>query len=171
MSFGSLSANAVLAMNKGAAMGGFIQETGEGGLTKYHLEYGADLVWEIGSSYFGCRTEDGHFDPEQFRVKANYPEVKGILIKLSQGAKPGMGGMLPGHKLSAEVAGARGSEDGQDGLSPACQCESDRRLELMHFVKKLRGLATGRPVGIKCGVGSRHEVLSLCKAMLKAKTA
>lgn len=171
MSFGSLSANAVLAMNKGAAMGGFIQETGEGGLTKYHLEYGADLIWEIGSSYFGCRTEDGHFDPEQFRVKANYPEVKGILIKLSQGAKPGMGGMLPGHKVTAEIAEARGIEEGQDCLSPAWHSEFDTPLELMHFVKKLRRLANGKPVGIKFCVGSRHEVLSLCKAMLKAKTA
>ena len=130
MSFGSLSANAVLAMNKGAAMGGFVHETGEGGLTKYHLEYGADLIWEIGSGYFGCRTEDGRFDPVQFKKKAAYPEVKGILIKLSQGAKPGMGGMLPGNKVTPEIAEARDIEVGKDCLSPAWHSEFDTPLEI-----------------------------------------
>ena len=119
MSFGSLSANAVLAMNKGAAMGDFVHETGEGGLTKYHLEHGADLFWEIGSGYFGCRTPEGRFDAETFAQKANLPQVKGITIKMSQGAKPGLGGVLPAAKVTAEISEARQVPMGQDCISPA----------------------------------------------------
>lgn len=167
MSFGALSANAVLAMNKGAAMGGFAQETGEGGLTKYHLEHNADLIWEFGSGYFGCRTEDGKFNPEIFAKKANYPQVKGILIKLSQGAKPGLGGVLPGSKVTAEIAEARGVPEGEDCISPAAHSAFSTPIELMHFIKQLRELSNGKPIGIKFCVGSTIEVLSLCKAMLE----
>ncbi|QTH59192.1 FMN-binding glutamate synthase family protein [Corynebacterium hindlerae] len=166
MSYGSLSKNAVLAMNKGAAMGGFVHETGEGGLTQYHLKYGADLVWEIGSGYFGCRNADGTFSPEKFAEKAKIPNVKAILIKLSQGAKPGMGGMLPGEKVTAELAEIRGIPEGEDCLSPASHSAFTTPIELMHFVKKLRDLSGGKPVGFKLCVGTRHEVLCMVKAMV-----
>ncbi|MEG2714853.1 MAG: FMN-binding glutamate synthase family protein [Glutamicibacter sp.] len=167
MSFGSLSANAVLAMNKGAAMGEFVHETGEGGLTKYHLEYGADLFWEIGSGYFGCRTEQGRFNPETFAAKANHEKVKGITIKLSQGAKPGLGGVLPAAKVTAEISEARDVPMGVDCISPASHAEFSTPRELMHFVAKLRDLSGGKPVGIKFCVGSRTDVMALCKGMLE----
>ncbi|MGJ3401921.1 FMN-binding glutamate synthase family protein [Glutamicibacter sp. Je.9.36] len=167
MSFGSLSANAVLAMNKGAAMGEFVHETGEGGLTKYHLEYGADLFWEIGSGYFGCRTEQGRFNPETFAAKANHEKVKGITIKLSQGAKPGLGGVLPAAKVTAEISEARDVPMGVDCISPASHAEFSTPRELMHFVAKLRELSGGKPVGIKFCVGSRTDVMALCKGMLE----
>ncbi|MGX1591815.1 FMN-binding glutamate synthase family protein [Glutamicibacter sp. NPDC055491] len=167
MSFGSLSAKAVLAMNKGAAMGEFVHETGEGGLTKYHLEYGADLFWEIGSGYFGCRTEQGRFNPETFAAKANHEKVKGITIKLSQGAKPGLGGVLPAAKVTAEISEARDVPMGVDCISPASHAEFSTPRELMHFVAKLRDLSGGKPVGIKFCVGSRTDVMALCKGMLE----
>lgn len=113
MGFGALSANAVLALNWGAAMGGFAQDTGEGGLTKYHLRYGGDLVWELGTGYFGARTNDGGFDAEQFADKAGHDSVRMVELKLSQGAKPGIGGVLPGAKVSAEIAEARGVPEGR----------------------------------------------------------
>ncbi|WP_442904300.1 FMN-binding glutamate synthase family protein [Glutamicibacter sp.] len=166
MSFGALSANAVLAMNKGAEMGDFVHETGEGGLTKYHLEYGADLFWEIGSGYFGCRTPEGRFNPETFAAKAQLPNVKGITIKLSQGAKPGLGGVLPVAKVTAEIAEARDVPMGEDCISPASHAEFSTPRELMHFVAKLRDLSGGKPVGIKFCVGSRTDVMALCKGML-----
>lgn len=169
MSFGSLSKNAVLAMNKGAALGGFVQETGEGGLSKYHLEYGADLIWEIGSGYFGARDETGHFSAEAFAPKAARPEVKGISIKLSQGAKPGLGGVLPGAKVSPQIAETRGVPVGVDCISPASHSAFDSPRELMRFVKRLRELAGGKPVGFKLCVGSRVDVLAMCKAMLEEK--
>lgn len=167
MSFGSLSSRAVLAMNKGAAMGGFAQETGEGGITKYHLEHDADPIWEFGSGYFGCRDEQGNFSPEKFVEKAALPQVKGILIKLSQGAKPGMGGLLPAAKVTAEIAEARGVPEGQDCLSPAAHSAFSTPLELMYFVQQLREFSGGKPIGIKFCVGSTIEVLSLCKAMIE----
>ena len=169
MSFGSLSKNAVLAMNKGAALGGFVQETGEGGLTKYHLEYGADLIWEIGSGYFGARDKDGHFSPEAFIPKAARPEVKGISIKLSQGAKPGLGGVLPGAKVTPEIAEARGVEMGVDCVSPASHSAFGTPRELIRFVKQLRDLSDGKPIGFKLCVGSRVDVLAICKAMREEK--
>ena len=165
MSFGSLSKNAVLAMNKGAAMGEFIHETGEGGLTRYHLEYGAELFWELGSGYFGCRTAQGRFDPETFARKAAHPKVKGITIKLSQGAKPGLGGVLPAAKVTAEIAEARSVPMGEDCISPASHPEFSTPRELMAFVARLRELSEGKPVGIKFCVGSRTDVLAICKAM------
>lgn len=167
MSFGALSANAVLAMNRGAALGGFAQETGEGGLSRYHLEHGADLIWEFGSGYFGCRTPEGRFDDAEFARKAALPQVKGILIKISQGAKPGLGGVLPGEKVTEEIAQARGVEPGVTVESPAAHPEFSTPREMLQFVRRVRKLAEGKPVGLKFCVGSQIEVLSLCKAMLE----
>lgn len=167
MSFGALSSHAVLAMNKGAAMGEFVHETGEGGLTKYHLEYGADLFWEIGSGYFGCRTAEGRFNPDTFAVKANRPEVKGITIKISQGAKPGLGGVLPAAKVTAEISEARDVPMGQDCISPASHPEFSTPRQMLQFVAKLRELANGKPVGIKFCVGSRTDLMAMCKAMIE----
>lgn len=166
MSFGSLSKNAVLAMNKGAALGGFAQETGEGGLTKYHLAYGADVIWEIGSGYFGCRDEHGDFDPQTFRAKAATEQIKAITIKLSQGAKPGLGGVLPAEKITPEIAEARGVPLGQDCISPASHSAFHTPRELMQFIARLRRLANGKPIGYKFCVGSRTDVLAMCKAMV-----
>ncbi|MFB0833793.1 FMN-binding glutamate synthase family protein [Arthrobacter halodurans] len=167
MSFGSLSKNAVLAMNKGAALGGFLQETGEGGLTRHHLEHGADLFWEIGSGYFGCRDDAGRFDPESFAAKAAHPNVKGITIKLSQGAKPGLGGVLPAAKVTEEIAEARGVPQGVDCVSPASHSAFRTPRELMVFVRTLRELSGGKPIGYKFCVGSRTDVLAMCKAMME----
>jgi glutamate synthase domain-containing protein 2 len=167
MSFGSLSKNAVLAMNKGAAMGGFVHETGEGGLAPYHLEHGADLFWEIGSGYFGCRDAEGNFDPGVFATKASNEHVKGITIKLSQGAKPGLGGVLPAAKITTEIAATRGVPMGVDCISPASHSTFSTPRELMQFVARLRKLAGGKPVGYKFCVGSRTDVLAMCKAMLE----
>jgi len=166
MSFGALSSHAVLAMNKGAAMGGFAQDTGEGGLTPYHLEHGADVIWEIGSGYFGCRTPEGRFDDEDFRKKATNEHVRMIEIKLSQGAKPGHGGMLPGSKVNAEIARIREVPEGEDCLSPAAHPEFDTPRGLLNFVARLRKLCDGKPVGFKLCVGRRSEFLAICKAML-----
>ncbi|WP_431813330.1 FMN-binding glutamate synthase family protein [Kocuria sp. cx-455] len=170
MSFGSLSKNAVLAMNKGAAQGGFAQETGEGGLTKYHLQYGADLIWEFGSGYFGARTADGHFDPEKFREKSNTEQVKAVTIKLSQGAKPGLGGVLPGTKVTAEIAEARGVPEGETCISPASHSAFTTPRELVRFIAQLRELSNGKPIGFKLCIGSRVEILAICKAMIEEKT-
>lgn len=167
MSFGALSKNAVLAMNKGAAMGGFVHETGEGGLASYHLEHGADIFWEIGSGYFGCRDEAGRFDPQIFAVKAANEHVKGITIKLSQGAKPGLGGVLPAAKITQEIAETRGVPMGIDCISPASHSAFSTPIELMEFVARLRKLSGGKPVGYKFCVGSRTDVLAMCKAMLE----
>lgn len=171
MSFGSLSKNAVVAMNKGAALGGFIHETGEGGLTKYHRGNGADLFWEIGSGYFGCRTEDGRFNPESFAEKATLPEVKGITIKLSQGAKPGLGGVLPGPKVTPEIAEAREVPVGVDCISPASHSAFTTPREMVRFIGRLRELSDGKPIGIKFCVGSRTDVLAMCKAIWEERTA
>ena len=167
MSFGALSKNAVLAMNKGAAMGGFVQETGEGGLAPYHLEYGADLFWEIGSGYFGCRDAEGNFDPAVFAQKAANEHVKGITIKLSQGAKPGLGGVLPAAKITPEIAETRGVPMGVDCISPASHSAFSTPRELMEFVAQLRELSGGKPIGYKFCVGSRTDVLAMCKAMIE----
>ncbi|MHC6177649.1 FMN-binding glutamate synthase family protein [Glutamicibacter sp. X7] len=167
MSFGALSANAVLAMNRGARMGDFVQETGEGGLSKYHLASDADLFWEIGSGYFGCRTEEGRFDPETFAKKATLEQIKGITIKMSQGAKPGLGGVLPGAKVTAEIAETRLVPMGEDCISPASHSEFSTPRELLEFVARLRELSGGKPVGVKFCVGSRTDVLAICKAMIE----
>ncbi|MGI6795568.1 FMN-binding glutamate synthase family protein [Gordonia sp. PS3] len=165
MSFGALSANAILALNGGAAKGGFAHDTGEGGLSSYHLRPGGDLIWEIGTGYFGCRTPDGHFDPEQFRAKASNPQVKCISIKLSQGAKPGLGGVMPGPKVTAEIAQMRGVPAGRSVVSPPSHNAFHTPVGLCEFIGRLRDLSGGKPVGFKLCVGSRSELLGICKAI------
>ncbi|MEZ5955415.1 MAG: FMN-binding glutamate synthase family protein [Hyphomonas sp.] len=167
MSFGSLGAHAIEALSAGAKKGGFYHDTGEGGVSRYHRKGGADLVWEIGSGYFGCRAKDGGFDPERFRDVAADPQVKMIEIKLSQGAKPGHGGVLPGAKVTHEIAEARGIEVGQTCVSPPAHSAFSSPVEMMEFAAKLRELSGGKPVGAKFAVGNRWEVLALCKAMLE----
>lgn len=169
MSFGAISANAVLALNTGAKMGGFAHDTGEGGLTKYHLEPGGDIVWEIASGYFGCRTPDGKFDPEKFRDKANHDHVKCISIKLSQGAKPGLGGVMPGAKVTPEIAEIRGVPVGQKCVSPPYHSEFSTPRQLVEFIARLRELASGRPTGFKFCVGQESEFLGVCKAMIETE--
>lgn len=165
MSFGSLSANAILALNKGAKMGGFAHDTGEGSISPYHREHGGDLIWEIGSGYFGCRTADGMFDPGRFREQAANPQVKMIEIKLSQGAKPGHGGILPGEKVSAEIAATRGVPEGEDCISPARHRAFSTPIEMMEFIGELRRLSKGKPIGFKLCVGQPWEFMGLVKAM------
>jgi glutamate synthase domain-containing protein 2 len=165
MSFGSLSANALRALNNGARKGGFAHDTGEGGLTPYHLG-GADVVWEIGSGYFGARAGDGSFDPDRFADKAAHDLVKCVSIKLSQGAKPGIGGVLPAAKVTKEIAEYRGVPVGEKCVSPASHSAFHTPRGLILFVAKLRELAGGKPVGFKLCVGSRVDVLAVCKAML-----
>ena len=167
MSFGALSANAIEALNGGAARGGFAHDTGEGAISPYHLKHGGDLIWEIGSGYFGCRTPDGCFDAEKFQEKAALPSVKAISIKLSQGAKPGLGGVLPGSKVTPEIAATRGVPVGQTVVSPPAHNAFSTPLELMHFIATLRSLSGGKPVGFKLCIGARTEFLSMCKAMLQ----
>ncbi|MGH4031546.1 FMN-binding glutamate synthase family protein [Actinomycetota bacterium Odt1-20B] len=167
MSFGALSAHAILALNKGAALGGFAHDTGEGGLSEYHLRHGGDLIWELGTGYFGCRTDEGGFDAAQFEAKvAAHPQVKCVSLKLSQGAKPGIGGVLPGPKVNAEIAAVRGVPEGRAVISPPYHQVFSTPRELVLFLARLRELAGGRPVGIKLCVGARLQVLALCKAML-----
>jgi glutamate synthase domain-containing protein 2 len=165
MSFGALSANAIRALNLGAKKGGFYHDTGEGSISSYHLEHGGDLVWEIGSGYFGCRTAQGHFDAEKFKANAHLASVRMIEIKLSQGAKPGQGGILPGAKVSKEIAAARGVPVGQDCLSPASHSAFDSPLGLLQFVQQLRELSDGKPVGFKLAIGHVWEWFAIAKAM------
>ncbi|SNV27061.1 glutamate synthase (ferredoxin) [Rhodococcus rhodochrous] len=166
MSFGALSANAVRALNRGAARGGFAHDTGEGGLTPYHLEGGGDLIWEIGSGYFGARDEKGRFDPEQFADKSAHDQVKAISLKLSQGAKPGVGGVLPAAKVSEEIARYRGVPAHVKCVSPAAHSAFATPREMVRFLALLRDLSGGKPVGFKLCVGSRVELLAICKAVL-----
>lgn len=167
MSFGALSANAILALNKGAKMGGFAHDTGEGGYSRYHREGGGDIIWEIGSGYFGCRTADGQFDPEKFRAAAANPQIKMIELKLSQGAKPGHGGVLPAAKVSPEIAEARGVPMGVDCVSPALHSAFSTPLEMMRFIGQLRELSGGKPTGFKLCVGHRREFMCIVRAMLE----
>ncbi|HEY7971779.1 MAG TPA: FMN-binding glutamate synthase family protein, partial [Xanthobacteraceae bacterium] len=167
MSFGALSANAIRALNKGAKLGGFAHDTGEGGFSKYHREFGGDIVWELGSGYFGCRNEDGSFSPERFEAAARDPQIKMIEIKLSQGAKPGHGGVLPAPKVSREIATARGVPMGVDCVSPARHPAFATPVELVHFIARLRELAAGKPVGFKLCIGHPWEFMAICKAMLE----
>ncbi|MCW2968448.1 MAG: glutamate synthase [Solirubrobacteraceae bacterium] len=167
MSFGALSANAIRALNGGAKLGGFAHDTGEGGLSKYHLECGGDLIWEIGSGYFGTRTKGGDFDPDIFREKAAHDQVKCVSLKLSQGAKPGIGGVLPGAKVTAEIAEARGVPKGEKCVSPAHHKVFATPRELVLFIARMRELAGGKPTGFKLCVGARHEVLAICRAMVE----
>jgi len=167
MSFGSLSAAAIRALNKGAALGNFYHDTGEGSISSYHREHGGDLVWEIGSGYFGCRTPDGHFDPQKFAAQATNAQVKMIEIKLSQGAKPGHGGILPGPKVTAEIAATRGVPQGEDCISPATHSAFTTPLELMAFIAQLRSLSGGKPIGFKLCIGHPWEFMAIVKAMLE----
>jgi glutamate synthase domain-containing protein 2 len=165
MSFGALSANAVLSMNLGAKMGGFAHDTGEGSISRHHLTHGGDLIWEIGSGYFGCRTSEGRFDPEKFKANAQLPSVRMIEIKLSQGAKPGHGGVLPGPKVTEEIAEARGVPMGEDCISPAAHSRFSTPTELLDFIVELRSLSGGKPVGFKFCVGHVWEWFAIAKAM------
>ncbi|QNI02149.1 FMN-binding glutamate synthase family protein [Halomonas sp. SH5A2] len=167
MSFGSLSANAIEALNAGAHKGGFYHDTGEGSISRYHRKHGGDLVWEIGSGYFGCRNDDGTFSEARFAANACDEQVKMIEIKLSQGAKPGHGGILPGAKVTTEIAEARGVPIGQDVISPAAHTAFSTPLELMHFIGRLRELSEGKPVGFKLAVGHPWEWFAIVKAMLE----
>ena len=167
MSFGSLSANAILALNLGAKQGGFAHDTGEGSISHYHRVYGGDLIWEIGSGYFGCRNQDGTFNAEKYTQNALDPQVKMVEIKLSQGAKPGHGGILPGPKVTAEIAAARGVKEGESCISPSSHSAFSTPLEMMHFVKQLRDLSGGKPVGFKLCIGHPWEWFGIVKAMLE----
>ena len=165
MSFGSLSANAVRALNEGARRGNFFQDTGEGSISQYHRENGGDLVWEIGSGYFGCRNEDGTFSEEKFAGNATSPQVRMIELKLSQGAKPGHGGVLPGVKVSPEIAAARGVPVGVDCVSPSRHSAFSTPVQLLQFVDRLRVLSGGKPTGFKLAVGHPWEWFGIAKAM------
>ncbi|MCA6218130.1 FMN-binding glutamate synthase family protein [Ideonella sp. B7] len=166
MSFGALSANAILALNAGAKRGGFMHDTGEGSVSRYHREHGGDLVWEIASGYFGCRDEAGRFSPETFAALAADPQIKLIEVKLSQGAKPGHGGVLPGPKVTAEIATTRGVPVGVDCVSPAAHSAFSTPVELLQFVAQLRELSGGKPAGFKLCIGHPWEWFAICKAML-----
>lgn len=166
MSFGALSSSAIEALNYGAKKGGFSHNTGEGGISPYHLQYGGDLVWQLGTGLFGCRQDNGRFDPQKFKTKAAFASVKMIEIKLSQGAKPGHGGVLPKEKITDEIAEIRGVSKGQDCVSPAINPECETPKALLTFIKTLRELSNGKPIGIKLCLGNPAEFLCLCKAML-----
>ncbi len=166
MSFGSLGARAIEALNRGAARGGFYHDTGEGGVSRHHRSGGGDLVWELGSGYFGARTADGRFDAERFRDTACDDQIRMIEIKLSQGAKPGHGGVLPGEKVSREIAETRGIPVGQTCFSPPAHTAFSTPLELMDFIARLRELSGGKPVGFKLCVGQRRDILAIMKASL-----
>jgi glutamate synthase domain-containing protein 2 len=168
MSFGALSANAILALNGGAKKGGFAHDTGEGSISVHHRVHGGDLIWEIGSGYFGCRNDDGSFNAERFAANACDPQVKMIELKLSQGAKPGHGGVLPGPKVTAEIAQARGVPEGQACISPARHGAFNTPLEMLQFIEKLRTLSGGKPTGFKLCIGHPWEWFALCKAMLES---
>ena len=167
MSFGALSANAILALNGGAKKGGFAHDTGEGSISQHHRVHGGDLIWEIGSGYFGCRDEAGRFSDERFAQNALDPQVKMIELKLSQGAKPGHGGVLPGPKVTVEIAAARGVPVGVDCVSPASHSAFATPVEMLRFIERLRRLSGGKPVGFKFCVGHPWEWFALCKAMLE----
>ncbi len=166
MSFGALSQNAIMALNKGAKIGNFSHNTGEGGISPYHLKYSGDLVWQIGTGYFGCRNAEGQFDETLFSEKASLSVVKMIEIKISQGAKPGHGGILPAIKLTEEIAKIRHVPMGRDVISPPAHSAFSTPIELLDFVAKLRNLSGGKPVGFKLCVGQKSEFLAICKAMI-----
>jgi glutamate synthase domain-containing protein 2 len=166
MSFGALSANAILALNAGAKRGGFAHDTGEGSISAHHRVHGGDLIWEVASGYFGCGNEDGTFNADQFAANARDAQVKMIELKLSQGAKPGHGGMLPGPKVTAEIAAARGVPVGVDCVSPASHSAFSTPIEMMQFIDRLRTLSGGKPTGMKLCIGHPWEWFAMVKAML-----
>lgn len=167
MSYGSLSKNAILALSEGAKIGNFYHNTGEGAVSDYHLQGGGDLVWQIGTGYFGCRLPDGNFNPDAFHVKAQHPQIKMIEIKLSQGAKPGHGGILPAAKVTEEIARIRLVEVGKEVDSPPYHRAFSTPTGLLDFVKQLRDLSGGKPVGFKMCIGHRSEFIAICKAMVQ----
>lgn len=167
MSFGSLSPNAVEALNAGAKIGGFAHNTGEGGISPYHLKHGGDLIWQVGTGYFGARDANGNFSPEVFQKNATRPEVKMIEIKLSQGAKPGHGGILPAKKNTPEIAAIRGVQVGTTVFSPPYHSAFNSPVGLIQFVKQLRDLSGGKPIGFKLCIGRKSEFLAICKAMVQ----
>ncbi|MDZ4852495.1 MAG: FMN-binding glutamate synthase family protein [Pirellulaceae bacterium] len=167
MSFGSLSKNAILALSKGAKLGGFAHNTGEGGISSYHLEGGADIIWQIGTGYFGCRNDNGTFSEKLYAEQSIHPQIKLIELKLSQGAKPGHGGILPAAKLTPEIAEIRKVPLGKDVLSPPGHSAFSNPIELLQFIATLRDLSGGKPVGFKLCVGKRREFLAVCKAMVQ----
>lgn len=166
LSYGALSKNAILALNGGAKLGGFYHNTGEGGLSPAHLAEGGDIVWQIGTGYFGCRTSDGKFCPEIFKQSANKDSVKMIEVKLSQGAKPAHGGILPAAKITPEIMEIRKVEAGKDVVSPSAHSAFSGPDGLLKFIDQLRDLSGGKPVGFKLCLGKRSEFFALCKAML-----
>lgn len=170
MSFGALSAQAIEALNKGASLGGFAHNTGEGSMSKHHLKHGGDIVWQIGTGYFGCRNPDGSFNDEAFAERANLNNVKMIEIKLSQGAKPSHGGVLPGTKVTQEIADIRLVNVGITVNSPATHPEFNSPKGLLNFVMRLRRLSAGKPVGFKFCLGKKTEFLAIVKAMLETET-
>lgn len=167
MSFGSLSSVAIEALNGGAKIGGFAHNTGEGGISPYHLEPGGDLIYQVGTGYFGCRSKEGGFDPEKFKARAAEPTVKMIELKLSQGAKPGHGGILPAKKNTPEIAKIRSIEPGIDVMSPPYHKEFNTPIGLLNLIQKMRDLSGGKPIGFKLCVGSRSEFFAICKAMIQ----
>ena len=166
MSYGALSKNAIEALNKGAKAGGFAHNTGEGGISSHHL-HGGDVIWQIGTGYFGCRTEDGHFSPENFVKNASRPEVKMIELKISQGAKPGHGGVLPAAKNNEEIAAIRGIKPHTEVLSPPGHTAFNDAYGLLKFIDRLRQLSGGKPVGFKLCIGSTEEFEDVCKKMVE----
>ena len=168
MSFGAISGHAILALNSGAAMGRFAHNTGEGSISPYHRQPGGDLIWQVATGYFGCRDANGTFDPDLFRRTAALPSVKMIEIKLSQGAKPGHGGVLPKAKITAEIAATRGITADEDCVSPAAHRAFSTPLEMMTFIAWLRELSGGKPIGFKLCVGHRYEFLAMVKAMIES---
>lgn len=167
MSFGALSAAAIEALNKGAKEGGFAHDTGEGSISPYHQKHGGDLIWELGTGYFGCRDENGRFNPETFQQRASLDQVKMIEIKLSQGAKPGKGGVLPASKITEEIAKTRDIPMGRDCISPATHPEFATPRELVRFWQQLRELSGGKPVGFKLCIGMPWEFMAIVKAMIE----
>jgi len=167
MSFGALSPNAVRALNAGARKGGFAHDTGEGGFSPYHRENGGDIIWEVGSGYFGCRNRDGTFNPEEFARAASDDQIKMVELKISQGAKPGHGGVLPAAKVSEEISRIRGVGMGEDCISPAYHRAFSTPLEMMAFIGEMRRLSGGKPAGFKLCIGHPWEFLAICKAMLQ----
>ncbi len=168
MSFGALSANAIMALNQGAKLGGFAHDTGEGSISDYHRVHGGDIIWEVASGYFGCRDESGHFSPEKFTENALSDQIKMIEIKLSQGAKPGHGGVLLGPKVTPEIAKARGVPAWTDCISPNSHSKFSNPMELMGFIKELRELSKGKPVGFKLCIGHPWEWFGIAKAMVSS---
>jgi len=166
MSYGSLSKAAVEALNGGAVIGGFAHNTGEGGISPYHKKHGGDLIYQIGTGYFGCRSKNGHLDWDEFVKRSEEPSVKMIELKLSQGAKPGHGGILPGKKVTQEIADIRGVEVGKDVLSPPFHYEFDTPIGLLETIEKMQKLSKGKPIGFKLCVGARREFFAICKAMV-----